>query len=252
VRHGCRPIPAWMAWNRRVPDRPVVTRSGPRTVRLGLVGPRPQGCPRVSRNRAYMRRSPAPAERQQCVVGALAAAQSQESVRQDAAFEERVELVLDEPRQPRTGAGLGVSDEVVRVPLHQPIRRGLLRSVARVVQRHAIGCARCGVIAGWAVMAGAGHTRPARSKLRTVSAPTALRRRPQDRAPSVCDEGRSPRRSAQIGPTPYATTGAGGALIDRRPSPTAAPVGRTRRSSPCWHGERRSDPPLAPDQGEGA
>jgi hypothetical protein len=38
-------------------------------------------------------------------VAALAAAQSQEAVRQDAAPEERIELVLDEPRQPRSGGG---------------------------------------------------------------------------------------------------------------------------------------------------
>ena len=40
------------------------------------------------------------AERQQRVVATLAAAQSQEAVREDAAFEEGVELVLDEPRWP--------------------------------------------------------------------------------------------------------------------------------------------------------
>jgi hypothetical protein len=51
-------------------------------------------------------------------VPALAAAQPQESVRQDAALEQGVELVLDEPRQFGAGAGLGVSDEAGRVRLH--------------------------------------------------------------------------------------------------------------------------------------
>ncbi len=90
-------------------------------------------------------------------MAALAAAKSQESVRQDAAFEERVELVLDESRQLRAGGGLGVHDEAGRMLLHEPIQRGLLRSVARVVQRHTIGRVRCWVIAAGTVMAGAGH-----------------------------------------------------------------------------------------------
>jgi hypothetical protein len=139
-------------------------------------------------------------------VAALVAAQSQEAVRQDAKLQERVELVLDEPRQPRTGAGLGVHDEAGRMLLHEPIQCGLLRSVARVVQRHTIGRMRCRVIAGGTVMAGAGHAKPERSRPRTVSAPAEVRHRPQDRAPSVCEERRSPLGSAQIGPTPFATS----------------------------------------------
>ena len=70
---------------------------------------------------------------------ALAAAQPQETVRQDAALEEGVELVLDETRQLGTGAGLGVGDEAGRVLLHQAVQRGLLRSVALVAERGAIG-----------------------------------------------------------------------------------------------------------------
>jgi len=58
------------------------------------------------------------AESQQLVVPALAAAQPQESVRQDAALEEGVELVLDEPRQLTASAGLGMRDEAGRVLLH--------------------------------------------------------------------------------------------------------------------------------------
>ena len=49
-------------------------------------------------------------------MAALAAAQSQEAVGQDAAPQERVELVLDEPRQLRAGGGLGVRDEAGRMP----------------------------------------------------------------------------------------------------------------------------------------
>ena len=45
----------------------------------------------------------------QPVVAALAAAQPQKAVGQDAALEEDVELVLDESRQLRSGAGLGVA-----------------------------------------------------------------------------------------------------------------------------------------------
>ena len=68
--------------------------------------------------RAARRAEPAAlaAEGQQLVVPALAAAQPQEAVRQDAAFEEGVELVLDEPGQFGTRAGFGVGDEAGRVP----------------------------------------------------------------------------------------------------------------------------------------
>ncbi len=78
------------------------------------------------------------AEGQQLVVAALAAAQPQEAVGQDAALEEGVELVLDEPRQLGPGAGLGVGDEAGRMLLHQAVQRGLLRAVALVVDRGAI------------------------------------------------------------------------------------------------------------------
>ena len=42
-----------------------------------------------------------------------------ETVGQDAALEEGVELVLDEPRQRRSGAGFGMGNEAGRVLLHQ-------------------------------------------------------------------------------------------------------------------------------------
>jgi hypothetical protein len=72
-------------------------------------------------------------------VAALAAAQPQEAVGQDAAFEKGVELVLDEPRQLGAGAGFGVGDEAGRALLHQAVQRGLLRSMALVMDRGAIG-----------------------------------------------------------------------------------------------------------------
>jgi hypothetical protein len=71
-------------------------------------------------------------------VPALAAAKPQEAVRQDAALQEVVELVLDEARQLGTRAGLGVCDEACRVLLHHAVQRALLRSVALVVDRGAI------------------------------------------------------------------------------------------------------------------
>jgi hypothetical protein len=99
-------------------------------------------------------------------VAALAAAQPQEAMRQDAALQEGFELdlagrawpvarpfarhkqstglfvsglSLDEARQIATGAGFGVRDEAGDVLLHQAIQRGLLRTVAFVVDRGAIG-----------------------------------------------------------------------------------------------------------------
>jgi hypothetical protein len=61
-------------------------------------------------------------------------------VRQDAALEEGVELVLDEPGQFGAGAGLGVGgDEAGCVLLHEAIQRGLLGTVALEVDRGAIG-----------------------------------------------------------------------------------------------------------------
>lgn len=68
---------------------------------------------------------------------------------EDAALEEGVELVLDEPRQFGAGAGLGVGDEAGRMLLHQAVQRGLLGAVAFVVQRGAtrrpLGLLRRGV-----------------------------------------------------------------------------------------------------------
>jgi hypothetical protein len=74
-------------------------------------------------------------------VTALAAAQPQEAVCQDAVLKEGVELVLDGPGQFTAGAGLGVRDEAGHMLLHQPVQSGLLGAVAFVVVRGAIRCA---------------------------------------------------------------------------------------------------------------
>jgi hypothetical protein len=71
-------------------------------------------------------------------VAALAAAQPEHAVGQDAALEEGVDFVLDEARQLRSGAGLGVLNETGRVLLHQAVQRGLLGAVALVGERSAI------------------------------------------------------------------------------------------------------------------
>ena len=63
--------------------------------------------------------APLAAERDQLVVAAVAAAQSQEAVREDAAFEEGVELVFDELRQIGAGLSLSLREEGRRVLLHR-------------------------------------------------------------------------------------------------------------------------------------
>lgn len=59
-------------------------------------------------------------------------------MREDAALQEGVELVLDESRQLSASAGLGVGDEAGRTLLHQAVQRGLLVPVTLVVERGAI------------------------------------------------------------------------------------------------------------------
>ena len=68
-------------------------------------------------------------------MAAVTAAQPQEAVRQDAAFEEGVELVLDELRQVGTGGLFGLSEERRGMLLHQAVQRGLLGAVSHVVDR---------------------------------------------------------------------------------------------------------------------
>lgn len=57
---------------------------------------------------------------------------------QDSAFEEGVELVLDELRQVGAGCRLGLLEEGRGVLLHQAVQRGLLGAVALGVDRDAI------------------------------------------------------------------------------------------------------------------
>jgi hypothetical protein len=78
------------------------------------------------------------AEGDQLVVLAVIATQAQAAVRQDAAFQEGVELVLHELRQVGSGCGPSLLEEVGGVLLHQAIQRGLLRSVTLVVDQGAV------------------------------------------------------------------------------------------------------------------
>ena len=59
-------------------------------------------------------------------------------MRQDAAFEEGVELVFDELRQVGAGSVFGLCKEGRGVLLNQAVQRGLLGAVALVVNRGAI------------------------------------------------------------------------------------------------------------------
>ena len=59
-------------------------------------------------------------------------------MREDAAFEESVELVFDELRQVGAGSVFGLGEEGCGVLLHQAVQRGLLRAVTLVVDRGAI------------------------------------------------------------------------------------------------------------------
>ena len=72
--------------------------------------------PRTAR---WAKAAPLATEGDQLVVAAVTAAQSQEAVGQDAALEERVELVLDELRQIGACSVFGLRDEGRGVLLHQ-------------------------------------------------------------------------------------------------------------------------------------
>ena len=61
-----------------------------------------------------------------------------QAVRQDAALEEGVELVLDKLGQAGTGSSLDMREEGLGVLLHQAVQRGLLGAVPLVVQRGAV------------------------------------------------------------------------------------------------------------------
>ena len=71
-------------------------------------------------------------------MAAVAAAQPQEAVGQDAAFEERVEFVFDELRQVGAGCVFGLGEQGRSVLLNQAVQHGLLGAVALVVDRGAI------------------------------------------------------------------------------------------------------------------
>jgi hypothetical protein len=103
--------------------------------RCGMVRRRLCHAPRAARR---AKAAPLATEGDEFVVTAVAAAQSQETVREDAALQERVELVLHELRQVGSGGRLCFGDEGRRVLLHQAVQRGLLRSVTLVVDRGAI------------------------------------------------------------------------------------------------------------------
>jgi len=68
----------------------------------------------------------------------VGAAQAQEAMGQDAAFEEGVEPILDELRQVGAGSVFGLGEEGHGVFLHQAVQRGLFRAVALVMDLGAI------------------------------------------------------------------------------------------------------------------
>jgi len=72
-------------------------------------------------------------------VPTFGAARAKEAVSQGAALEKGVELVLDELRQAGAGGILGLGEEGLGVLLQQAVPRGLLGTVALVVDRGAIG-----------------------------------------------------------------------------------------------------------------
>ena len=72
----------------------------------------------------WAKAAPLAGEGDPLVVAAVGAAQAQEAVREDAAFEEGVELVLHELRQVGAGGIFGLGKEGRGVLLHQPARPG--------------------------------------------------------------------------------------------------------------------------------
>ena len=86
----------------------------------------------------WAKAAPLAAEGDQLVVPAITAAQAQEALGQDAAFEKGVELVLHELRQIGASGELGLLEEGGGVLLHQAVQRSLLGAVTLVVDRGAI------------------------------------------------------------------------------------------------------------------
>jgi hypothetical protein len=134
--------------------------------------------------RAARRTEPAAlaAEGQQLVVAALAAARAVEPMRQDAALEVGLELVLDEAWQIRSGAGRGVRDEAGRVLLDQAMQRGLLAAVALVAERRAVRrpAEAAGQVASTMAPEGVGP-----NGLRPCFSPQSLRGLPADVCPPL-------------------------------------------------------------------
>ena len=71
-------------------------------------------------------------------MAAVATAQPKETVRQDAALNKRVELVLDELRQAGAGGHFSLGGRGLGVLLHHAVERRLLETVALAVDRRAI------------------------------------------------------------------------------------------------------------------
>jgi hypothetical protein len=65
-------------------------------------------------------------------MGALGTTHTQEAVGQDAAFQVRRDLVLDELRQARACLRLGLGEEGLEIVLHDLVERGVLRPVPLV------------------------------------------------------------------------------------------------------------------------
>jgi len=77
-------------------------------------------------------------EGDQFVVPAIGAARAHEAVRQNSAYDLRVELAFDELRQASASDRLSLAEEALGVLLHQAVQRSLLGAVALVMDRGAI------------------------------------------------------------------------------------------------------------------
>ncbi|MCZ7563798.1 MAG: hypothetical protein M5U08_08290 [Burkholderiales bacterium] len=66
---------------------------------------------------------------------ALGTAHAKKPVRQNAAFEKGLELVLDEPGHARAGPGFDLREERLEVFAHQAVQDRLLRAPPLVVDR---------------------------------------------------------------------------------------------------------------------
>jgi len=136
------------------------------------------------------------AQSQQFVVPAPAAAQPLEALVQDAALEEGVELVLDEPRQLGATARFGVGHEAGRVRLHQAAQRGLsgkrtplqARDQPPDAHRRATGSGRGAVARGPACTALPGRRPSPQAATSSASSPRFFNR--------GCTVGARPRKAA--------------------------------------------------------